>query len=84
MSSLIRETLANLDENMLLLEEEMYDEAIIGISSDGRVAYDYDKLVEIIVKEWDCSPEDAIDHIEYNIIRSLPYFENSPIIVSTL
>jgi hypothetical protein len=59
-----------------------YASAFIGISEDGRAVYDYDKMVQFIVDTGDMNEEEAIEWIDYNTIRSLPYAgENAPIIM---
>jgi hypothetical protein len=59
-----------------------YDGSIVGVTTDGRVVYDYDKMVEELMQDEEWSYEDAVEWIEYNTIRSLPYAgENAPIIM---
>lgn len=68
-------------EEAIVFENPSYDEAIIGIDSNERVVYDFDKMAECLMKEDGMSYEDAIEFIEYNTIRSLPYMPNSPIVM---
>ena len=56
-----------------MFENPSYDEAIIGIDSNERVVYDFDKMVGCLMKEDGMSYEDAIEFIEYNTIRAIPY-----------
>ena len=65
----------------IVFESPSYDEAIIGIDSNERVVYDFDKMAECLMKEDGMSYEDAIEFIEYNTIRALPYMPNSPIVM---
>ena len=58
-----------------------FNESIIGISIDDRVIYDYDSMVNELMKTDNISCEEAIDFIEYNTIRALPYIDNAPIIL---
>ena len=59
-----------------------YDDAIIGISHDDRVIYDYDKMLEHLIMNEDMTDEEAADFISYNTIRSIPYAgENAPIVM---
>lgn len=59
-----------------------YDDAIIGVSHDDRVIYDYDKMIEHLMVHEDMTDEEAADFISYNTIRSIPYAgENAPIIM---
>lgn len=76
-------------ESSIVFENPSYDTAIIGISSDGQVVYDYDKMVEYLVKTDEMTPEEACEFIDYNTIRALPYAgsltgtgqDNAPIIM---
>lgn len=58
-----------------------YDDALIGIDTNNRLVYDYNKMVEWLVTNEDCTEEDAADWIDYNTIRALPYIDNAPIIM---
>ena len=60
-----------------------YDTAFVGVSVDGRVIYDFELMAEYLMKEEDMDYEEAVDFIHYNTIRSLPYIENSPIIIQS-
>lgn len=71
-------------EDLVIFENPDYDAAIVGVSEGRRVIYDFDKMVECLVKEDGMSEEEAIEFIEYNTIRALPYFANSPIIMYPL
>lgn len=55
---------------------------LIGVDSENRAVYDYDKMVEWMMDVGDCDYEDAVNCIEYNTIRSLPYIgDKAPIVV---
>lgn len=59
-----------------------YDDAIIGVSHDDRVIYDYDKMLAHLMIDEDMTDEEAADFISYNTIRSIPYAgENAPIVM---
>lgn len=71
-------------ENSIVLENPSYIDAVIGVSQDGQVIYDFNKMVEYLVNEDKMEEEEAIEFIEYNTIRALPYMgENKPIILFT-
>lgn len=62
-----------------------YDDALIGVSEDGRAIYDFEKMVDWLMKEEGLSDDEAVEWIEYNTIRALPYFgEDAPIIMYPL
>lgn len=71
-------------EQSIVLSNPSYDSAIVGVSTDGRVIYDYDLMVADFMHAYHCSYEDAVDFIEYNTIRSLPYIPNGPIVLHRL
>lgn len=80
-----REILCNVGyEDSVIFENPDYDSAIIGISEDNRIIYDYDKMIDFFVIKDNMSIKEAADFISYNTIRSLPYIENSPIIMYPL
>lgn len=66
-----------------------YITACIGLDKkSGRVVYDYSLMIEYLMKiyEEDEKDEDerfsmAVEWIDFNTIRALPYFQNSPIII---
>lgn len=79
-------------ENLIVFDNPDFDSAIIGISTDGcvvydynLVVYDYNLMVEHLSLEDNMSREDAADFIDYNTIRTLPYIgHGAPIIVNLL
>lgn len=68
-------------EDVVVFENPDYDSAIIGVSEGRRAVYDFDKMVKHLVDKDGMTDEEAIEFIEYNTIRALPYFANSPIIM---
>ncbi len=69
-------------EDAVVLENPDYAIAVIGRSEDGRLIYSYEKMVEFLMVTDGMSREDAIEFIDYNTIRSLPYMgERAPIIM---
>ena len=70
------------NESTLVFDNPDYDNAIIGVTHDGKAVYDYDEMVYCLMKEENMSEEDAMGFIDYNTIRSLPYAgEYAPVIV---
>lgn len=51
-------------EGAVYLTEQFYDEAAVGYSDSGRVIYDYDMLVESLMKQG-MSSIDAMEWIDY-------------------
>ena len=73
---------AELPEDAIVFDNMSYDGSIVGVTTDGRVVYNYDKMVEELMQDEEWSYEDASEWIDYNTIRALPYAgENGPIIM---
>ena len=71
-----------LPEDSLVFDNASYDNSIVGVTTDNRVVYDYDKMILEVMEDEGWSYDDAVDWIEYNTIRSLPYAgEKAPIIM---
>ncbi len=65
-----------------VLSSPSYKNSIVGISYDNRVIYDYDLMVEDLMQEEDLGYEDALEFLEYNTLRALPYMgDGAPIIL---
>lgn len=76
-----KEIRENLPEDTMVFDNASYDNSIIGVSTDGRVVYSFSKMVEELMTDNGWSEMEAIEWIEYNTIRALPYLgENAPII----
>ena len=65
-----------LKENSILLENYSYDSAIIGATKEGSVLYDYDLMIQWLQETEDFSYDDAVEWIEYNTLRAIPYMYN--------
>ena len=74
-----------LPEDSMVFDNASYDNSIIGVSTDGRVIYSFSKMVEELMADNGWSEIEAIEWVEYNTIRALPYMgENAPIICEEL
>ncbi len=72
-------------EDVIIFSGDSYDDALIGISEDGRAIYDFNLMVKWLMDNDDMDETDAIEWIEYNTIRSLPYVGGkSPIVMYAL
>ena len=72
-------------EDSVVFESPDYDDAIIGVTDDGNVVYDFYKMVEHLMNKDGITFLEAVDFIEYNTIRALPYAGGTaPIIVTML
>ena len=66
-------------ENSILIDG--YDDAIIGVTMDGAIVYDYYLMVAIMVERDGITSDEAAEYIDYNVIRACPYYDPSPIVV---
>lgn len=60
--------LENEYEDVVVYSNSSYDNALIGVSTDGQVIYDYDLMVEWLINNENMTYEEAVDYIEYNVI----------------
>lgn len=71
-----------LDDETIVFDNPSFDNSIIGITTDGQAVYSYDLMVKELMEDENLSEQDAIDWIEYNTLRSIPYAGTmAPIVV---
>ena len=69
-------------EESIVFENPDYDSAIIGYdTNDNRVIYDYESMAEHLMNVDGMTYEEAIEFIEYNTLRAIPYAGSNPPIV---
>lgn len=73
-----------LPDDAVVFDNYAYDNSIIGVTTDGRTVYSYEKMIEELATEEGLTREEARDWIEYNAIRALPYIDNAPVIVEEI
>lgn len=72
-------------EGVKYLTNYSYDDALIGVSDDNRAIYDFDLMIKWLVDNEGFEYFDAIEWIEYNTLKALPYMgEDAPIIMCRL
>ena len=72
-------------EDVIIFSGDSYDDALIGVSSDGRAIYDFDLMVQWLMEQDNMDYTEAVEWIEYNTIRSLPYVgDGAPIVMYNL
>ena len=72
-------------EDVILLANYSYDDALVGVTEDGRAVYDFWKMVAWLVEKEGFEETEAIEWIEYNTIRAIPYMgAQGPIIMHPL
>lgn len=69
-------------EDVIVFSDYGYGDALIGISDDNRAIYDYNKMVEWLVQNEGFEPSEAMEWIDYNTLRALPYIgSDAPIVM---
>ena len=58
----------NIKDESIFLENYSYDGAIVGVTENGSVVYDFDLMITWLCETEDFNYEDAIEWIEYNTI----------------
>ena len=72
-------------EDVVILTDYSYDDALIGVTDDNRAVYDFDKMVAWLVETQGFTQDEAIEWICYNTIRALGYAgSDAPIIMYPL
>lgn len=82
----IKEWLCDRDyEDTVVLENPDYLSAIVGVSDDGRLIYDYEKMAEHLMVTDGMDYEEACEFIDVNTIGAMPYMgEKRPIIMNRM
>jgi hypothetical protein len=74
-----------LPPDAVVFDNYAYDNSLIGVTFDGRAIYSFNKMIEELMEDEGWSEIEAIEWIEYNTLRALPYAgEKAPIIVSDI
>ena len=68
-------------EDVVIFSNPSYASAFIVVSEDNRAVYSYNEMVKSLCKNDKMNELDAIEFIEFNTLRALPYYKNSPIIL---
>lgn len=72
-------------DGTVYLTNYSYDDALIGVSHNGRAIYDYDLMVQWLVDNEGMDELEAMEWIDYNTIRALPYMgAEAPIVMYKL
>ena len=84
-NSKIREYLKDEGVECAILDSPSFDNSIIGLTTDGKLVYDFELMVQEYVKDTAEEYTDAIDFISYNTLRALPYMgNNAPVVINKL
>lgn len=72
-----------IEEEVLILDNHAYDKSVVGITEDGRLVYDFEQMIQEFMEDEQCDETEAIEWLEYNTLRALPYMgERAPIIIT--
>lgn len=72
-------------EGSKYLTDYDYESALIGVTTNGRTVYDYNKMIEYLVDEEKFDEESAVEWVDYNTVRALPYMgPDGPIVMYPL
>lgn len=69
-------------EDAVVFDNPSYVDAYLGVSNDGRVIYSYDLMIESLMLNDEMEYDEAIEFIDFNTIRALPYAgDKGPIVL---
>jgi hypothetical protein len=72
-----------LSDGVIVFDNHAYDNSIIGETFDGRAIYCFEQMVQELMEDEGWDEIDAIEWIEYNTLRALPYFgKKAPIVLA--
>lgn len=60
-------------EESVVFDAPDYDDAIIGITDQGNVVYDYEAMVKSLVERDHMTRMEAAEFIDFNTVRAIPY-----------
>jgi hypothetical protein len=73
-----------LPPDSIVFDNHSYDNSIIGVTLDGRAIYCFERMIEEFREDEDCDYLEAVEWIEYNTLRALPYIKGKrPLVVYT-
>lgn len=73
------------EEDTVFFTNPDFVEAIIGHDNNGHLVYSYTKMVESLMINDSMTYEEAVEFIDYNTVRALPYMgDKAPVIVFDL
>ena len=68
-------------EDTIFFENPSFVKAITGITDKEQLIYDYNLMIEAAIEEEGWTAEEAIEWIDYNTLRSIPYMgQHHPIV----
>ena len=79
LKEILREIISDDEElkNIVILEGDEFAGGAVGISQDNHVVYDCEKLIESLMDYNSWTFEEAVEWINYNTLRALPYMKSN-------
>ena len=74
-------------EDVVVFANDEYSSAFLGVAEGARgvrAVYDYEAMVEWLMEHDGMTETDAIEWIEYNTLRALPYTAGAPLVLYRL
>ena len=71
-------------DDTVIFDSPAYDDALLGVTPEGCAVYSYERMVAGLMTVDGMTEEEATEWIEYNTLRSLPYYEGAPIVMHEL
>lgn len=72
-------------DDLKFMQYDFFDNAIVGITANNEVVYDYNLMVGSFMDNEGFSYDDAIMWIDCNVIKSLDYIgESAPIVMFSI
>lgn len=72
-------------DDVIIFDNPSYEGALIGVTWDNQAVYDYDLMIESLMKENNMTQEEAADFISYNASYSSGYMRYKyPIIMDNV
>lgn len=70
-------------EQPIILDAASYDGSIVGVTENNRIVYSLNSMVSELAADEGWTLEEAIEWIEYNTMRAIPYMgDHAPIILT--
>lgn len=69
-------------DDVIIFDNPSYEGALVGITWDNQAVYDYDLMIESLIKEDNMTEEEAADFISYNASYNLRH--EYPIIMNSI
>lgn len=62
-----------------------FDDALIGVTTEGRAVYDYDLMIRTLISEEGMDYDEAVSWLEENTLLAIPNMgEKHPVVVEKL